>query len=184
MSFLRKQSVHRLKLVDYHNPILRHPAETVSFPLSPSDKQLIKDMQHSIQEKQLKKAHAPWKSAAGMAAPQWGINKRIFLYATDKKDEFEVIINPSYEPVDDISTGLVMQERHWESCFSIPCKAGHVIRYLHIRVAYQNEKGETIIKQLFGWPARIWQHENDHLNGFLYDDPRTGKCSEVRDYFG
>jgi peptide deformylase len=42
--------------------------------------------------------------------------------------------------------------------------------------------GETIHRELSGWPARVWQHETDHLNGFLYDDNQAGKCTEKHQF--
>ena len=65
-----------LTLVDFHHPLLRQSIEPVHFPLSDIDKQLIQDMKYSIEVDQLKKAGAPWDAAAGMAANQWGANKR------------------------------------------------------------------------------------------------------------
>lgn len=166
--------LHLLKLVDYHHPGLRKSTERVQFPLSQEDRQIIDDMKYSIQAEQLKKAGAPWDAAVGMAANQWGINKQIFLYCPegDTVNGLDVIINPSYEPINEESG----QETEWEGCFSVPLATGHIQRHTKIRVTYQNEKGEVISKELSGWYARVWQHENDHLNGFLYDDPRMKKC--------
>ncbi len=166
-----------LKLVDYNDPILRQPTETVQFPLSMEDKQIIEDMKHSIQPAQLKEADAPWDGASGMAANQWGINKSIFLFCPfgDTKFDMTVVINPSYE-------FLPGEDTEWEGCFSVPLATGNVKRSTNIHVKYQNEKGKVIEKDLSGWAARVWQHENDHLNGFLYDDPRAGKCLEKKEF--
>jgi peptide deformylase len=166
-----------LRLVDYDNLILRNQVATVSFPLSAQDKDIIANMKYSIQPLQLKLAGAPWESAVGMAANQWGINKSIFLYCptADTINQLEVIINPSYESAEPLN-----QDQLWEGCFSVPCATGNIQRYLSINVVYQNENGEIIKRQLSGWEARVWQHENDHLNGFLYDDPRAGKCLEKK----
>lgn len=173
-----------LKFVDYHHPILRQLIEPVSFPLNDRDKQLIQDMKYSIQAKQLKKAKAPWKNASGMAANQWGIQRRIFLYCpeADTINNLEVVINPSYVPLSDDTANPPPEDLLWESCFSVPLAAGCVKRYTHIRATYQNEKGETLTKELSGYHARVWQHENDHLDGFLYDDPRANKCLEKHDF--
>lgn len=169
-----------LKFADYHDPILHNPIEPVQFPLKPEDKQFIQDMKYSIQAEQLAKANAPWKGAAGMAANQWGMKRRIFLYCPegDTVNGLEVVINPSYKPLSDPKNPTPFQDDTWESCFSVPLATGNMRRYSHIEVTYQNEAGETIVRQLSGWHARVWQHENDHLDGFLYDDPRTGKCLE------
>ncbi len=180
-----------LKLVDYDHQGLKEPAQTVQFPLSEDDRQLIRDMKYSIQKPQLKKIKAPWDSAAGMAANQWGIPKRIFLFCPDADSihGLTVVINPRYEPLKDPETdGALMkaevlpQDKAWEACFSVPLATGYVQRYTHIRVTYQNEAGETITQILSDWPARVWQHENDHLDGFLYDDPRTGRCLEKKNF--
>lgn len=178
-----------LKLVDYDHPLLRQATETLLFPLSEEDKQIIRDMKYSIQKPQLKRVRAPWDAAAGMAANQWGINKRIFLFCpeADSIHGLEVIINPSYEPLKDPETeGLLMvdaalpQDRAFEACFSVPLATGCVQRFTHIRATYQDETGAVLSRVLSAWPARVWQHENDHLDGFLYDDPRTGRCLEKK----
>ena len=68
-----------LTLLPYHHPLLRAQAETVEFPLCSEDLKLINDMLYSVEDSQLKAAEAPWPSAAGMAAPQWGVSKQIFV---------------------------------------------------------------------------------------------------------
>jgi peptide deformylase len=167
-------SPKKLILVDYNNDILRNKTELVKFPLSKEDRLDIANMLYSIQPEQLHDI------AGGMAANQWGINKSIFIfcpYGSDKKTT-EVIINPSYEPiiipVD--SQNLQIEDDNYEGCFSIPLAVGIVKRYINIRVKYQNEQGKTMERDLNGWEARTWQHENDHLEGILYDDPSAGKC--------
>lgn len=182
MASTQQKSRTLLTLVDYHHSVLREVMEPVQFPLSEQDKEIIEDMKYSIQPAQLKKANAPWDAAVGMAANQWGLNKRIFLFCPegDTVNGLEVIINPSYEPLE--NTGSSPQELTWEGCFSVPLATGNVQRHTHIRVKYQNEAGETIERELYDWPARVWQHENDHLNGLLYDDAKAGKCIDKRQF--
>ena len=166
-----------LKLAKYAESILRKKMEEVRFPLSEEDKQIIQNMKYSIQKEQLKAAGAPWDSAAGMAANQWGIDKRIFIYCPTgaSEKELEVVINPHYTPIFDLPSQNAAVDDEWEGCFSIPLATGKVKRYTHIQVIYQNQKGETIKKELKGWYARVFQHETDHLDGTLYDS----KCSEL-----
>lgn len=140
MGKLKNSPPNLLTLSDYHDPILHQKVEKITFPLSVEDKQLIKDMKFSIQKEQLKKANAPWEGAAGMAANQWGFNKAIFLFCPegDPVNGLEVVINPSYEPLD------AEEEEAWEGCFSVPMATGNVRRFTHIRIHYQNEAGEII----------------------------------------
>lgn len=172
-----------LKLAKYSDPVLRKKTKEVEFPLSIEDQHLIADMVYSIQPKQLKAGGAPRWTPAGMAANQWGIDKSIFLYCPsgDTVNGLYVIINPSYTP---INAAIFMQhdECEWEGCFSVPLATGNIKRSTKIKVKFQNEQGETIEGELDGWEARVWQHETDHLNGFLYDDASTGKCIEKRTF--
>ncbi|MGD0466581.1 MAG: peptide deformylase [Gammaproteobacteria bacterium] len=185
MSTAQYTDLHLLKLVDYSHPILHKKIALVQFPLSKQDKQSINDMKYSIQPEQLKKAKASFDAAAGMAANQWGINKQIFIFCPERNsvEKLEVIINPSYEPISDLATGVPNQDFQWEGCFSVPLTVGKVQRYTHIRVKYQNEDGKIIVRELRDWAARVWQHENDHLNGLLfYDNPYIGKCVEKKNF--
>ena len=104
-----------LTLLPYHHPMLRDQAETVEFPLSLEDSKLINDMLFSVEKPQLASAGAPWPSAAGMAAPQWGASRRIFViqrqyFETSKhfqevekhlngSERFVVVINPKYRGI-------------------------------------------------------------------------------------
>jgi glutathione S-transferase len=182
MQKLSPNQPNLLQLADYHDPVLHNPCQNVEFPLSQEDQQLIADMIYSIQPAQLLAAKAPWDAAVGMAANQWGVAKRIFLYCPtgDTVNGLEVIINPSYKAVFIPLADSVNQAEDWEGCFSVPLSTGNVTRELRIRVKYQNMQGETIERELTDWPARVWQHENDHLDGHLYDDKRTGKCIEKK----
>jgi peptide deformylase len=170
-----------LSLSAYQDAVLHTPTQLIKFPLSIEDQQLIADMVYSIQAKQLKKAKAPWDSAAGMAANQWGISKSIFLYCPngDSEENLEVIINPSYEPIES-DNSVIEEDLAWEGCFSIPLQTGLVKRFCGIRAKYQNEAGKWITRDLFGWEARVYQHETDHLMGHLFDDPKTKRCVEKK----
>lgn len=180
MTLKKPETPSILRFADYHDNILREPAKPVQFPLREQDQQYIRDMKYSIQDEQLKKAGAAYESASGMAANQWGISKRIFLFCPegDTLNKLEVVINPIYEPLGEATAERPIEIQKWESCFSIPLATGNIKRYIRIRVTYQNEVGETIVRELRDWQARVWQHENDHLDGFLYDDNRSEKCIE------
>lgn len=168
-------SPHRLRFESSSSALLHQTIKLMAFPLSLSDKALIDDMLYSILPSQLKQNDAAWDDAVGMAANQWGINKRIFLFAPEGTDKrIEIIINPEYIPASNQS------EYEWEGCFSLPLAVGYVRRYKKIKVKYQNEQGQRVVNYLSGYPARVWQHETDHLNGFLYDDASQGICLEKK----
>ena len=173
-----------LQLADYSSPILRSKTKPVTFPLSAEVKQIIADMKYSIQPEQLKKANAPWESAVGMAANQWGIDLSIFLFCPDGDtvNGLSVIINPTYEVIAPRPGLNPHEDTAWEGCFSVPLASGNIKRSLRIRASYQNQRGEKFVMELSDWPARVWQHETDHLNGILYDDPTTGRCLEKREF--
>jgi peptide deformylase len=172
-----------LHLVEQGHPVLRHPTQRVTFPLSTADQQLILDMQHSILPPQLKAANAPWDGAAGMAANQWGYDRAIFLWHRDHQAGhiFDVAINPSYEVIQD-STAASTPHTRMEGCFSVPRASGKVERVLNIRVKYQDVEGAEHSLVLTGDDARTWMHENDHVDGYLYVKPKYGKCTGFRQF--
>lgn len=109
---------------------------------------------------------APLMPAAGLAAPQIGISKRIFIYSWNRSDNMEVVINPT----------ILKQSRtvttSWEACFSAmqpnaTSKAAQVTRPDTISVSYFNLEGQELKKELEGFAARVFQHENDHLEGIV-----------------
>lgn len=172
-----------LKFAAYDDPVLHQKTEPVVFPLSIEDQHLIADMIFSIQPQQLKKANAAWEVPAGMAANQWGVAKSIFLFCPyGNTEDLKVIINPTYEPIPTLAIIAPSEVCEWEGCFSVPLATGNIKRSNKIKITYQNEQGAVIHNVLAGYNARVWQHETDHINGHLYDDPRTGKCVEKRTF--
>jgi len=107
----------------------------------------------------------PYMPAAGLAAPQIGISKSVFLFSYDRDPKnLEVVINPTFTPIG------TSQVTGWEGCFSvILCKSGwkfaYVPRYETIKVSYLNLDGGNVEKILEGFAAKVFQHEFDHLQG-------------------
>ena len=58
----------------------------------------------------------------------------------------------------------------WEGCLSIPDIRGKVPRFTHIRVDALDRKGKPFQLELHDFPARVVQHETDHLDGVLFFD--------------
>lgn len=106
----------------------------------------------------------PYMPAAGLAAPQIGINRSIFIYSYDRDPKhLEVVINPMFEPIgNDLIIG-------WEGCLSVMCDGNWMLaqlpRFAKIQVSYLNLKGEKIERIFDGFAAKVFQHEYDHLQG-------------------
>jgi peptide deformylase len=77
---------------------------------------------------------------------------------------FHVIINPSYEPIGDQTRSF------YEGCLSFEGYQAVRRRWLDITARWQDEDGKRHEERLHGWPARIFQHETDHLRGEVYID--------------
>ena len=94
----------------------------------------------------------------GLAAPQVGVTKRIFV--CQYKKERLVCINPK---ILRRSGSIVMEE----GCLSLPDILAEVRRFEEVYIQAQDEFGNTYEKELDDMMAVIFQHENDHLDGIL-----------------
>jgi peptide deformylase len=90
---------------------------------------------------------------------------------------FTVLVNPEWEPAGETMVTF------YEGCLSVPELTGAVTRHRAVRVRALDQHGEPIDQVFSGWPARIVQHEVDHLNGRLYlDRVETRSLSTVNAY--
>lgn len=107
-------------------------------------------------------------SGVGLAAPQVHEGLRIFVahLDTDGRGEGEpiAVINPQIEVIGDV----VLES--WEGCLSIPDIRGLVPRAAQIRVSALDRHGKRIEINARDFPARVIQHETDHLDGVLFLD--------------
>jgi len=161
-----------LTLVEKTHPLLREIMPEVENFQDPALHEIIEDMCFSIQPEQLKKVNAAHEGAAGMAANQWGIKKRIFIFTPDgsaPEKKREVMLNPSYVPYLRPGETTPALAAAYEGCFSIPLTVGAINRFEAIIATYSTPTGEKIERLMEGWEARVFQHETDHLNGKLFD---------------
>jgi peptide deformylase len=97
----------------------------------------------------------------GLAAPQVGILKRIFITFVD--EEIKEFINP-----------VILKEKgeqeEVEGCLSVPNVFGIVNRPNFVKVEAQDRNGEFFTLEAEGLLARVISHENDHLDGILFND--------------
>jgi peptide deformylase len=99
----------------------------------------------------------------GLAGPQVGISKRIFVVHVEG-DIPRVFINPS---IVETSQETVKYE---EGCLSIPGVWAEVVRPQTVKVQAWNEKGRPFTLESGGILARVILHEYDHLEGVLFVD--------------
>ncbi|WP_431046388.1 peptide deformylase [Streptomyces sp. P1-3] len=157
-----------LPIVAAGDPVLRTPAAPYEGQLASGQlDRLVRTMRETMRA-------AP---GVGLAAPQVGIPLRLAVLEdpAEVSDEvravrgrvplpFRVLVNPVYEPVGDRSAAF------FEGCLSVPGWQAVVVRHADVRLRGQDERGRELDEEVTGWPARIVQHETDHLNGTLYLD--------------
>jgi peptide deformylase len=156
-----------LKVARMGHPVLRERARPVgkSDLRDPLMQKLIDDMIDTMHE----------YHGVGLAAPQVHEGLRLFvaLLVDDPgpKSEATVIINPEI-----VSSGSTKEEG-WEGCLSIPDIRGMVPRFTEITVLALDRNGKSIELRLKNFPARVVQHETDHLDGVLFFDRMTSMQS-------
>lgn len=108
----------------------------------------------------------------GLAAPQIGVDARIFVYDWTDDDAVRwrgVAINPellvSPPPIEEAD-----EELDSEGCLSVPGERFPLTRCDRAVLRAVDLDGEPYEIDAAGWLARIFQHENDHLDGILYVD--------------
>lgn len=135
----------------------------------------------------------------GLAAPQIGVPLRVLVLedreelmaslTPAEKQERErvavpvrVFINPTLTPQSEEKVTF------FEGCLSVAGYAGLVERWREVEVSGLDEKGQAVTWRVKGWPARILQHEVDHLEGTLYIDRMLtrsfGTLPQVKARFG
>ena len=151
-----------LKVARMGHPVLRRKARALDRGeiRNPIVQKLIDDMIETMVE----------YHGIGLAAPQVHEGLRLFVASLDHDDAGEspsepiAIINPEITPV-----GSQVEE-DWEGCLSIPDVRGRVPRAAEIKVRAWDREGERIELQARLYPARVIQHETDHLDGILFFD--------------
>ena len=115
------------------------------------------------------------RNGVGIAAPQLYISKQVIIAASRPNLRYPdapemqpvVMINPQ---ILEFSETTCLGE---EGCLSVPNQRALVERAQVIRVLYHTLEGDVMETTFEGFPARIVQHEVDHLNGILFVDRLT-----------
>jgi peptide deformylase len=154
-----------LPIVQAGHPVLRQVAEPYDGQLSP---ELLDDLVEALRVSM----HAA--PGVGLAAPQVGLGLALAVVEDSGADEedpreryslpFRVLVNPRYSPVGEELASFE------EGCLSVLGYEAVVARHLRVRLTGHDQTGRALDEELTGWPARIVQHETDHLSGTLYLD--------------
>jgi peptide deformylase len=151
-----------LKVARMGHPVLRRKAR----PLEKAEiksaivQKLIDDMMETMAE----------YHGVGLAAPQIHESLRIFVAALDAAEEDAAeaeplaLINPEITVIGDETV------EDWEGCLSIPDIRGLVPRAKEIKVRAYDRRGDWLELRAHDFPARVIQHETDHLDGVLFFD--------------
>jgi peptide deformylase len=153
--------------------LLRRKAEPVSAALlaTPALRELVRRMVGVMHD-------AP---GVGLAAPQIGVPLRVFVAEDLERRIAElpaesrtargrvalpltVLVNPKVVPEGE------QKAVFFEGCLSVRGYAALVPRFQNVAVSGVDAEGRPVSLRLVGWPARIMQHELDHLDGTLYVD--------------
>lgn len=153
-----------LPIVAYGDPVLKRKADEIEKDY-PDLQKLIKDMFKTMYK----------ANGVGLAAPQIGKSIRLFIVDASPFAEGEegdascdgfirVFINP-----------VIYEEsgKEWgmeEGCLSIPHIREAVERKSNLKIEYFDENWELYEEELTGFPARVIQHEYDHIEGVLFTD--------------
>jgi peptide deformylase len=146
-------TLYRIRYIG--DPILKRRAEDITV-FDEKLKSLVSKMFEIMYE----------EDGIGLAAPQIGLSIRLFVTDVTSLDENgtkKAYINP--EIINTWGESTIE-----EGCLSVPNVREDVVRPSKIEIKYMDEKGKQHIEILDNWPARVAQHENDHLDGILFVD--------------
>ena len=151
-----------LKVARMGHPVLRAKARPIDPTriTAPVLQKLIDDMIETMVEYR----------GVGLAAPQIHEGLRLFVASLDADTDDD---RPS-EPVAVINPEIIIEQpelvEDWEGCLSIPDIRGRVPRARAIRVRGYDRAGARVEIAAHDFPARVIQHETDHLDGVLFFD--------------
>ena len=163
------------------NPILRLKSTKVNLPLSSDDLNCAKGLYEYVIVSAVDELVEKYKirPGVGIAAPQVGKNKRMFaINCTDFLDENQkqyayLFINPliTYKSKE------MVYLPGGEGCLSVSRDTTNLVTPRHLKICiksaildFKTNKIKNVTMTLLGYPAIVFQHEYDHLDGILYTD--------------
>ena len=162
----RMEAMSSYSVRKYGDPVLKQAARPVD-QIDGTLAHLVDDMVETMYD----------AVGAGLAAPQVGVQKRVFVY--DVGDGPVAVINPT----------IVETAGEWyyeEGCLSIPDLRLGIVRPMTVHLRGYNLEGEEVSIEADEFLGRVFQHEVDHLDGVLMverleDDMRKQALKVLRD---
>ena len=156
-----------LPIVGYGHPVLRKETEEIEqdYPV----KELVENMFETMYN----------ASGVGLAAPQIAEPIRLFIVVGSPFSDMDDLTDEEAKELSAFKkvfiNPIIVEEKgdEWafeEGCLSIPGVNADVVRKDTVVIEYYNEKWELIEETYSGLPARIIQHEYDHIEGVLFPD--------------
>jgi peptide deformylase len=139
-----------MEVLKFPHPVLRKKCEKVE-TVDEEIKKIARDMAETMYA----------ENGIGLAAPQVGISKRIFVVDVD--DELITVINPEISVSGE-------KEKMEEGCLCLPKVTVEIERLSNAQVKGLDIDGKEILIEAGDLLARALQHETDHLNGMLIID--------------
>lgn len=133
----------------YGDPVLRQRAREVD-DIDGRIAQLARDMIETMYA-------AP---GVGLAAPQVGVQKRVFVYDTGDGEGPRTIVNP-------VLSETSGEWTYEEGCLSVPGLSWAIVRPKQVHLTGYDVEGDEVAIEADEYLARVLQHEVDHLDGVL-----------------
>ena len=155
------------KVTQLGNPVLRKILRKIKVDEIRSEEmhRLIEEMAVTMDE----------YDGVGIAGNQVGEDLSVFVMGLPKGGKrhpdgiaLTVVFNPLIKPIGDEF------EEDWEGCLSVPELRGMVRRHSKLELTGHGLDGKPFKRIYEGFPARVVQHETDHLNGLVYLDRMDG----------
>jgi peptide deformylase len=151
-----RRRVALAQIRQYPDPALRmkaHDVESFDGDLA----RLVEQLEHLLID----------ANGLGLAATQLGVLRRVFALRPDPDEKMQVLVNPRLV---DSSDEQVTDD---EGCLSMQGVVIPVERHERVIVEAHDPEGKDVRLELEGLPARVAQHELDHLDGILILDRTT-----------
>jgi peptide deformylase len=151
-----RRRVALAQIRQYPDPALRmkaHDVESFDADLA----RLVEQLEHLLVD----------ANGLGLAATQLGVLRRVFTLRPDPEGESQVLVNPRLVETSDEKAS------DDEGCLSLQGVVIPVERHERVTVEAQDTEGKDVRLELEGLPARVAQHELDHLDGILILDRTT-----------